>query len=189
MNYKEMFFLISRYFALMLLASFNLWVFYSVFTPLTIYPVHFILSLIYPSAILVIEKSSIVIGKNAIELISACIAGAAYYLLFILNFTTPMSLKTRLKSLIFLIVSFWLLNIMRITVFSLLFFGGYDSYFDMAHKLVWYFGSTVFVVLLWFANVKLFNLFSIPVYSDIKCILDDAFPKNNGNKKEGFVIK
>ncbi|MEK6893161.1 MAG: pacearchaeosortase [Nanoarchaeota archaeon] len=177
MNYKEMGFLISRYFILMLLAINSLYLFYAVFTPLTLYPSYLVLKSIYSNAILNAGIGTISFGEDSIELIQACIAGAAYYLLIILNLTTPMSLKMRIKSIFFLILTFLFLNITRIVVFSVLFLNGAGYYFDLAHKLVWYAGSTILIVLLWFANVKLFNLQTVPVYTDWKGIIEDIFPR------------
>ncbi len=177
MNYKEMSLLISRYIVLMLLAINSLYLFYAVFTPLTLYASYFVLKNIYANAILNTGMSSISVGGDSIALIQACVAGAAYYLLLILNLTTPMGLKTRIKSIFFLGLSFLFLNIVRVVIFSVLFLNGAGYYFDLAHKLVWYAGSTVLVVLLWFANVKLFNLQSIPVYTDWKGIIEDIFPR------------
>jgi hypothetical protein len=39
--------------------------------------------------------------------------------------------------------------------------------FDAVHRSIWYFGSTIFVVLLWFLNVYLFRIKSVPAYTDI----------------------
>jgi len=159
-NYKD---IILRYLILLTLAFSNLYLFYLIFTPLTVYPVFWILDLISGSSLL---GNTIVFKGNYIELIPACIAGAAYYLLFILNLTTPMSLDKRIKSLIFINFTFLLLNIARIILFAVLLISGYQ-YFNFAHTLVWYFGSTVLVVIVWFVNVKFFNISSIPVYTDL----------------------
>ena len=177
MNYKELFLLISRYIALVLLAINGLYLFYFVFTPLTLYPVYFILNNIYTNLTLNVGLSSIVAGEKSIVLVQACIAGAAYYLLLILNLTTPMSLKTRIKSIVFLVLTFLFLNILRIVIFSVLFFNGAGNYFDLAHKLVWYAGSTALIVVLWFANVRVFNLHTIPVYTDWKSIFEEIFKR------------
>jgi len=162
--------LFLRYLFLILLALPGLYFFYLIFTPATIYPVYWILSLFYDISL---QNSSFLIGDYAIEIIPACIAGSAYYLLFILNFATPMSVKIRMKSLSFLIFSFLLFNIIRLAVFSSLLVEDFN-YFDLAHKAVWYFGSTIFVVLLWFASIYLFNIKEIPAYTDIMNLYSEA---------------
>jgi hypothetical protein len=68
-----------------------------------------------------------------------------------------------------------------------LFIQGY-SYFDIAHKMVWYFGSTVMLLIVWFVNIKLLNVLSVPVYTDIKTILDDIRIKKYGGQKTNIKI-
>ena len=61
---------------------------------------------------------------------------------------------------------FLIVNIGRIVLFSELAVRGFQ-YFDLAHSASWYVGSTLLVVIIWFVNVKLFNIKKIPVYTDI----------------------
>lgn len=174
MNYKNVIKLLSRYAILILLALGNLHLFYFIFTPLTVYPVYYLLNVFYDAALL----SSTIISFNnlAIEIIPACVAGAAYYLLLILNLTTPMQSSKRIKSIIFLIIAFLALNIIRIVAFAGLLVNGY-AYFDITHRMVWYFGSTILVVLIWFVNVKVFRIKEIPVYTDFRRIFREAVKK------------
>jgi len=137
---------------------------YAVFLPLTLYPVYFILSLFY--SVKLFANNTLFVEGTFITLISACIAASAYYLLLILNFSTPINIKKRAKSIAFLIVSFLVLNVIRIVAFSVLAVNSF-SYFDIAHKAVWYIGATLLVVILWFVNIYLFNINNTPVYSDI----------------------
>ncbi|MEM4271672.1 MAG: pacearchaeosortase [Candidatus Pacearchaeota archaeon] len=155
----------ARYIFLVLIALPGMRFFYLVFTPLTIYPSFWLLSLFYSSTILF--EDAFIINSSIIQIIPACIAGAAYYLLLILNFATPMPPKTRINSIIFLIFSFLVFNIIRLVAFSILFINGYE-YFGILHKMMWYFGSTLLVVLLWFANVYFFKIKAIPAYTDLK---------------------
>jgi exosortase/archaeosortase len=112
----------------------------------------------------------LIVNGTSIHLISACIAGAAYYLLLILNLTTPMKPNVRFKSLLFLFAAFLVANILRIVVFSVAALNSY-SWFGQIHALTWYLGSTIFVVCLWFINVRIFRTKSIPIYTDFKSIL------------------
>lgn len=164
MNSRELINLAARYFFIIFIGLFGINAIYLFFTPLTIYPSFWILALFYP---LSLEGNSFVFGSAIINIIPACIAGAAYYLLFILNFATPIPPKQRLASLLFLISSFLALNIIRLVVFTSLFLNGF-AYFDLAHKFVWYAGSTILVVAIWFANVRLFNIKAIPAWTDLK---------------------
>jgi len=113
------------------------------------------------------------IEGRTITLIPACIAGSAYLLLLILNLTTPLKPLQRAKSIAFLFISFLLLNIARIFIFILLLINNF-AYFDIAHKITWYFSSIVLVILLWFANVYLFKINSIPFFTDAKSLLRQA---------------
>ncbi len=170
MNKKEIIDLVLRYSVIVLIGLFCIDIIYVIFTPLTIYPASFILKLFYPS--LGFENSILSFNGYSIIIIPACIAGAAYYLLLILNLATPMKLKTRIKSLSFLIIFFLLLNIIRLVIFALLFLAGYE-YFDIAHKAIWYFGSTILVVFLWFVNIAIFKIRQIPAYADLKNLSKD----------------
>ena len=169
MEFKEVIGLLGRYALLLLLPISNLFVFYALFTPLTLYPALLVLQQWYTNATL-LGTNTIFFNGNYAQILPACIAGAAYYLLTILNFTTPMRALKRVKSLAFLLLSFLLLNIVRILIFARLYDKGYN-YFDVAHLLAWYFGSTILIVAVWFSNVLLFNIRAIPIYTDIMNIV------------------
>ena len=171
MQLKDSIYLISRYIFLVLIALPGMQLFYLIFTPLTSYPVYWVLSLIYPNIILM--NSFLILGSSAVQLIPACIAGSAYYLLLILSMATPMPASKRLKSICFMILSFLFLNILRLVIFSILFIGGYQ-YFGVMHSLIWYFGSTALVVIIWFANAWVFKIKGIPVYTDMKSLYSSA---------------
>ena len=133
---KSLAYIFFRYTALALLAIGNLKLFYIVFTPLTIYPVYFVLKIMY-NCILIGTDTIFIKGYYA-QIIPACVAGAAYYFLLILNLTTPMPIRKRIYSILFFFAGFLAVNILRIIVFSNLMFKGYQ-YFDLTHKLTWYF--------------------------------------------------
>lgn len=163
-----------RYIFLVVIAFPNISLFYLIFTPLTIYPTLGLLSLFFSGISL--ADNFLVFGDYAVQIVPACVAGSAYYLLLILNMATPMKVKTRVYSLVFLIFSFLLLNILRLSAFSSLLFSGCGD-LGLVHKAIWYFGSTIFVVLLWFLNVYLFKIKAIPAYTDIKYLFDVAKKK------------
>lgn len=175
MIFNKYIWLITRYLVLLLLSFNSLFLIYMLVTPITIYPVFTVLHYWYDDAQLLGTNTIFFKGYYA-KIVAACVAGAAYYLLAILNLTTPMSVKTRIKSLIFLFFSLLSLNIIRILVFARLFEKGFN-YFDITHAITWYAGSTVLVLIVWFANVFLFKIKEIPVYSDMKEILCAAKQK------------
>lgn len=169
MDSKEIKLLLLRYIVLIILPLSGLFIFYWIFGNLTIYPSYLIIKTWSANAVL-LGENTIFYNGHYIEIVSACIAGSAYYLLLILNLTTPMQTKKRIKSISFIIISFLILNIFRIVIFAHLYDSGFN-YFDLAHKAVWYFGSTFLVVLIWFANVFIFRIHAIPIYTDVRNII------------------
>jgi len=175
MKSKRYWYVFVRYLILIFLGLGNLTAFYFVFTPLTVAPVFWVISLFDGGAKL-LEGNLLYFSGYYAEIIPACIAGAAYYLLLILNLTTPMELKKRMHSILLLFGMFLTLNILRILIFSYLLVFGYEV-FDFAHRFTWYFGSTALVILIWFGNVWMLKIKEIPVYSDFKKLFGEIFRK------------
>lgn len=165
-----------RYIILILLALPNLWIFYFIFTPLTVYPMYFLLNLFYDVSLM--AGNILLINKEIpIEFIKACIAGSAYYLLLILNLATPeIKLKKRINMLLFAFGIFLFFNLLRIFILAFLAISG-SSFFDVTHKIFWYSLSTIFVVAIWFAEVKLFKIKKIPFYSDLRFLYKNIVRK------------
>lgn len=151
---------------MLILFGISLSLFYKIFLPLTLWPVYFLLRIFYD--VFITGNILSVVGIK-IELINACIAGSAYYLLLVLNLTTNMKARQRFYSIIFSFSSFLILNILRIFFLSILYIKNF-VFFDITHKLFWYALSVLFVVGIWFLTVKLFKIKNIPVYSDIKML-------------------
>jgi exosortase/archaeosortase family protein len=186
MKNKHLIFLFIRYIFLAIFALGNLYIFYLIFTPLTYFSSLWAIKTFY------IENFSYAVGGfnldagNLISLVSvngqtinaniipACIAGAAYYLLTIFNLTTPMKFTKRIASLFFILGIFFLLNTTRIIIFMIFLINGNTNFFDIAHSTSWYFGSTALIILIWFANVLIFRIKSIPIYSDLKNLFNEA---------------
>lgn len=159
---KHIYSLIIRYLLLVASAYSNLAIFYIIFSPLTIYPVFFLLSLFFNASL---SSNIISIANFNIYLIDACIAGSAYYLLLILNLSTP-NIKKRISAILFSFASFLIINILRIFIFSILFVNSFSLFFPL-HLFFWYFLSIVIVVIIWFAEVRLFKIKNIPFFTDI----------------------
>jgi|TARA_Y100000310_G_scaffold342368_1_gene445357 exosortase/archaeosortase family protein len=161
---KRLFNLFLRYIILIIIAIPNLYLFYLILTPLTIYPSFFLLDLFFNVAI---EGSMIFVqGKGVIEIIPACVAGAAYYLLLVLNLSIPdIKPKKRLTMILYAFSILLLANILRIFILTI---STSSNLFNVAHHLFWYFFSTLFVAIIWFSEVKMFKIHEIPIYSDIK---------------------
>ena len=141
---------------------------YDMLTPLTVYASAYLLKLFYSVNI----KGHLIILNRSffIEIISACVAGSAYVLLFIINFSTPMKKKQRFYSVTFSFLVLFILNVLRIVFLSILAVNQF-RFFDLTHKLFWYVLSTLFVVGIWFMSVEIFSVKEIPIYSDLKCFI------------------
>lgn len=163
--------LFARYSILLIAAIPNFWIFYFIFSFLTIYPVYFLLNLFFEVSLI---NNLIFIGNHTpIGIISACVAGSAYYLLLILNLSIPnINFRKRIKMICFAFLSFLIANIARIFLLSLIYVLK-PNLFDISHKLSWYIGSIVLVVAIWFIEVNKFKIKAIPFYSDIKSISKD----------------
>jgi len=170
---KTIFGIFFRYILLVVIALPNLWLFYTIFTPLTVYPVYFLLNLLFDASL--ISNIVIIINQNLpIEIIEACVAGSAYYFLLILNLTTSgIKTKTRIYMILFSFLVFLAINIIRIFLLSLLAISG-SSFFDITHIIFWYALSTLFVIGIWFIQVKVFRIKEIPIYSDIKFLYSQS---------------
>lgn len=143
----------------------NLYLFYLIFTPITIYPLYWFLSMFTEVSL----NGTMLFLNNSyyIEIIGACVAGSAYYLLFILNFSTPnIKLGKRIGMLLVTFFSFLIINLLRIILLSFMYLAN-SPWFETAHEIFWYLGSIVFVVGIWFLMVWKFGIKEIPFYSDI----------------------
>ena len=180
---KELWKIALRYFILILVALPGFGYIYWLLSPITTYPVGFLLNLIYSNVQM--SPGLILIGKVAlIEIIGACLAGSAYYFLLILNLTVPnIAYKKRIAMLGFSFGLFLIINILRIFILSIMFVSD-SAIFDITHKLFWYLGSTLFIILIWFLEVKIFKIKEIPFFSDLKRLYSQSL-----FKKKKSVIK
>jgi exosortase/archaeosortase family protein len=160
--------LISRYLILLFIALPNLYLFYLIFTPLTILPLYFILNLFFEVSL---HLNTIFLNGLSIQVVESCIAGSAYYLLLILNLSIPqIAIKKRLKMIAFAFSTLLILNILRIIILVCILLS-MPSIFDITHQIFWYIISLVFVIGIWFLEVKIFNIKQIPFYSDFKYVI------------------
>lgn len=161
--------IILRYILLLIVSIPGFYFFQWIFQPLTEYPVYWILNFIYGATL---DGSTVLIeGVLPIEIVGACVAGSAYLLFLILNLSTPnIGYLKRLKLLGVAFGSFLIINILRILVLSFMIVAESSS-FDFVHSFFWYFLSTIFVVGVWFFEVKKFNIKDVPFYSDIRFLL------------------
>ena len=171
--------LFARYISLIILGLGNLYIIYKILTPLTLHTLNIILSI--SSKPLLIEN--IIYFKTiGIEIVPACVAGSAFYLLLILILSTAnIKPKTRTKAIITALTIFFILNILRILILIPII---NSTYFETAHWIFWHAISTIFVIIIWLSVVKIYKIKSIPIYSDIKILIDSTkYPKRNKKHK------
>ena len=162
---KEFLDIFFRYFLLILLPLGGLWVFYFILTPFTVYPIYFLFNSFFGATL---EGTTVYVRSIPIEMIKACIAGSAYYLLLIFNLSTPeIKINQRLKMIFFSFLIFLVVNILRIFLLAILYMTN-SPLFDILHKLSWYFGSVLLVIAIWFFQIKIYKIKEIPFYSDLK---------------------
>lgn len=164
-NKKNIAGIFARYLIILAFGAGNLWIFYRIFTPLTLYSTSFALNFFSDATI----NGNVIIFKSLfIELIPACVAGSAYYFLLLLIMATPeINYKKRIKIILFSFAVFFVLNIIRIASLALII---NSSYFNALHMILWYILSTLFVVGIWLADIKIFRIKAIPFYDDFKFI-------------------
>ncbi|MEK6945878.1 MAG: pacearchaeosortase [Nanoarchaeota archaeon] len=154
-----------RYIVLLAIGLFFMKYLYTIFTPLTFYPVYFVLGLFYNVSA---EGIRIIFSNISVDLIKACVAGSAYYLLLMLNLSSArIKIMKRFYLLLFLFVSFLILNIIRILILIFL-INANSQLFDLTHKVFLYLFSIVFVVGIWFLGAAIFKIKSVPLISDMK---------------------
>ena len=141
----------------------------------TIYPSYFLLNFFYE-----VSVSGYVLNVSGLEIgiVSACLAAPAYYLLLILNLTTPFDFKKRISSVFFSFGSLWVFNVLRIFLFSVLLVENF-VYFNLLHNLFWHFMSLLLVVLIWFLTVWIFKIKKVPVYSDLTFVFSKIVSDKN----------
>lgn len=151
-----------RYGIIIFLGLGNLYFFYKVLTPITLQTLQIIFS-IFTDSFLV--SNIIFLNTVTLEIIPACIAGSAFYLLTIINFSTPnISTQKRLKILLESFLILFILNILRI-LFLVSISG--ELYFETIHFIFWNLISTLFVVGIWIHLLKKYNIKETAIYTDI----------------------
>jgi len=176
---KKILGLFARYFSILLIGSGNLYVIYKILTPLTVHILNSILSIFTDT---ILSENIIYLGEIVIEIIPACVAGSAFYLLLLLLFSTgDIKPEVRTKAVITSFAALFTLNILRILILIPM---ASTSYFGIIHWIFWHLISTIFVVSIWIGIVKIYEIKTIPIYSDVKYIKSlIKIKKSKGKKK------
>ncbi|MBS3111811.1 pacearchaeosortase [Candidatus Woesearchaeota archaeon] len=168
----------------LLISAIPLNLFYIILTPITIYVSYIFLIPLSP----VLIKDSILINELQFDFVKACIAGAAYYLIFLLTMLTKeIKWKLRLKFIFYGFIAIFTLNIIRIVLLIYLATINYN-YFTITHLIFWKFVSAIYVAFVWIFLITKFKIKSIPIYDDLhhlyKKSLFFIFFKNKTTKKK-----
>ena len=163
--------ILVRYF-LIIISVFVLPLFYAPLKFLTIYSLYFIMQFFYKITVDGNVLSFLISGKVLnVEIIDACVAGSAFFLLLILNLATRSITFIKRIYLFFLdIFLLFLANIIRLIIIIPLYLNG-SAFFPIAHKIFWYELSVIFVILIWLFGTWVFRIREVPVYSDVLLVL------------------
>jgi len=171
--------LLIRYAIIFIAGLGNLFIFYKILKPLTIQTTAFLFSLFTKTSI---SGNLIITQKIIIEIIPACVAGSAYYLILILVLATPnIKFLQRIKILLFSFASLFILNIARVIILTLT---SNSVYFEITHLIFWYLISTIFAVAVWITAVRLFKIKQIPVYSDLTFLYSLINPRKQTKRRK-----
>jgi exosortase/archaeosortase family protein len=157
--------------------------FYFIFTPVTVYGSGFLLSLLGYNVI--INGNRLSIGDSSFVFIEACIALAAYYLLFLLViFTKDLGLKKSLRifglgSLLILVM-----NVIRVDILIILFIEASERWFETIHMVFWKFLAGIYVALVWIALTRYYKVKEIPIFSDLKELYKKSLFKKRKRKRK-----
>ena len=167
-----------RYILIVIVGLGNLYIFHLILKPLNYNLLYFVLSTFGKAS----QVGEYILARGMrIELIPACLAISAFYLLFILLVSIP-GIKL-LKRVIFItsaFVTLFILNFLRIII--LIFFVGSPS-FEGLHWVLWHIISTLFVIGIWLAIIKIGKVKEIPLYSDLK-FLHKLVKKSKKSKRK-----
>ena len=178
-DHRKLLEIFTRYIIVLIAGLKSLFIFYKILTPITIGTLALILG-IFTEAL--VTENIIILNWMIIEIIPACVAGSAFYLLFILVFSTGgIKPKERLKMLALSFAALFTLNILRIMFLILI---ADEAYFSIVHWTFWYLVSTAFVVGIWIGIVKFYKIKEIPVYSDFLNIIKLVKPAKKPKRKK-----
>ena len=163
---KKILGLFARYLSILLIGIGNLYIIYKILTPLTIHVLNAILSIFTNTVLL---NNMIKLNEVIIEIVPACVAGSAFYLLFLLVMSTAdIKPKIRIRAFMISFAMLFALNTLRILILIPM---ANAAYFETVHWIFWHLVSTIFVIGVWLGTVKIYKIKKIPVYSDIRYMI------------------
>lgn len=152
-----------RYVMILTLGINNFYIISKIITPLTIHITRTTLNIFTPTTL---TQNIIQTQTTTIQLIPACIAISAYYLLIFLLLATPnIQIKTRIYTILTATLSLLILNTTRILILIPL---TQTQSFATIHWATWHIFSTTLVAAIYITTIKLYKIKSTPIYSDLK---------------------
>ena len=175
---KKILNLFSRYLAVLILGTSNLYLIYKILTPLTIHTANLSIKIFTPT---VLVENIIQFNQTIIEIAPSCMAGSAFYLLLALILSTAnIQPKTRFKAVLTALTVLFVLNIIRILILASL---TATPNFETIHFIFWHIVSTAFVVTIYIATIKYYKIKSVPILSDLKYLKGLTKTKHKKKKK------
>ena len=140
---------------------------------ITLYLSFFLLNLFGPVFLI---DNFIFFNNTIVEFIPECSAYLAYYLLFFLIIITKgINFKKRIKMFLLGSLIILIINLIRIIILVLILDKyGFDL-FNYIHILTWSIIGSILVALIWIFLIKLYNISSIPFYSDFKYLIKKVY--------------
>jgi len=159
-------------YGLIIFSVFLIPLFYILLKPLTVNSLYFITHFFYNVAVNESVLTFFISGTSFnIEIIDACVAGSAFFLLLILNLSTKgIGLVKRIYLFFFDALLLFLVNLVRLMVIIPLYLQE-SAFFPIAHQIFWYGLSILFVIIIWLFGAWVFRIREIPVYSDVFWII------------------
>lgn len=162
---KGFFGILARYTIIILVSIGNLKLFYRLLTPVTIKVLAMVLRPFYD----IIIVGNLIYGRGiTIEIASSCIMAPAFFLMFLLVFSTPdIKPKKRIRVLVVSFVILFIYNIGRIVFLVSII---HSPHFDTIHWILQNLVSMVVVAIIWIGMASLLKIKTVPVCSDLKNI-------------------
>lgn len=144
-----------------------------IFYPITIYIPYFILKILNYQVF--IFSPYLITSENYIRFSEACAAISAYFLLLLLIvLTKDVKLKTRIKMFLLGSITILTINLTRILILIMVLERYGFNTFQQAHDIFWIIFGSLIVALTWIFLIKHYNIKSIPIYSDMKYLLNQT---------------
>lgn len=158
-------------------------IFFWIFLPLTLYLSYLFLLPLHP----VIQGNEVAIGNNIFIFIEACIASAAYWLLWVLvMLVKDLTIKKRMKLILTCFALFSAMNVFRIVLLIYLDYYYGPAVFELVHLAFWKFISGVYVAFVWILAVKIHKVKTIPLVEDINYLYKESvFSRRGSGKPKG----